>query len=228
MACDRHSDVDRVDRLIPVSHFKGHRLEVAVRICELTGFQTHVGGSCFYAGCFRSAAEGEVFRYIIKIRTRHSSVIAHAVFFTVIIRCIVRADDRHSHINRVNGLITVNHFEGHCLEVFVGICELVGRQAHVGGTGIRAGSCGFTTEGEITLFVKRIADIHIVAAYCMLSAIIVNCTIMSGDGNKHIDRVDRLITIGHNESDFREIVVLIAELFSSQAHFGRSGIRADS
>ena len=138
---------------------------------------------------------------------------------TVVVCCVIRADNRHRRVNRIDGLITVRHVEGDLGEVGIGISELSVSQAHVRGAGICPGRSRRAAEGEVCFRIQRIADFYVIAADAVLCSVIGRGVVMACDGHDHfVDRRDRLITIRHVEGHIREVVVVIGELIRCQTH----------
>ena len=136
--------------------------------------------------------------------------------------------DGHSHVNRIDGLVTISHIEGHNREVGVCICKLFRGQAHVRGTGIRAGSFCCTAEGEISFRVERIADLNIIPADTVFGSVIILSVVMAGNGHGDVDWINSLVTVSHVEDDLCEVAVYIGKLFPGQIHVRSTGIGAGS
>ena len=75
-------------------------------------------------------------------------------------------------INRHDRLIAIRHIEGHNREIFICICKLLCSQTHICCTDFSTGSRVIAAEGEISFFIKRIADLHIVAADAVLCTVV--------------------------------------------------------
>ena len=222
---DGYRHVNRVNRLITIRHVEGNRLEVRVRIYELTGCQAHIRCACIGAGSFRCAAEGEVILNIIKRIIRSGGVAAHGVFFTIIIRGITGANDGHRHIDRGNDLITVIYNKTDIDEVVICVLKVIGCQTHVCGSSVCAGCFRSSDKAEISFLIQLAADFNIIALDTVFRTIIRLCIIVSGDGHSHRDRINGLITILHDKGDIREVRVIIPELTACQAHLRCTGIR---
>ena len=58
----------------------------------------------------------------------------------------------------------------------------------------------------------------------MLVAVVVSRTAVLGDGHRHIDRADRLVTVNHIECHVGEVIANVGEHLIGQTHIGRTGI----
>ena len=225
---NRYDYINRVDRLVTIFNYEGHILKVAVRICELIAFQTHVSGSCICAERQGASAEDEISFHVIQIRAGFSSVAAHVVCSTIVVSSIVCTGNRYGYIDRVDRLVTIFNYEGHILKVAVRICELIGFQTHVSGSCICAGRQGASAEGEVCFRIQRVADFYLIPFYAVCSSVIILRIRMSGDGHGHIDRIDLLIAIDNDKGYLLEVFIQVGELFRCQIHIRLTGICAGS
>ena len=98
----RHFGFGRVDLEPAVGNVKRHVREVAVRVCELVGGQTHRVGAHIRSRRFRGAAEREVSRRVIYTlggRDRHF-IALNRLFASVIRYGVIMSRDRHNHFVR--------------------------------------------------------------------------------------------------------------------------------
>ena len=245
---DRDRGIDLVDGLVTVRDIEDDIREVGVRVGELvlrTGgrtLQTHVRGTGNGSGSRSRTAEGKVVHRIERIAD--GDIIAgHTMFLTIIGGGVVMAGDGHHHlIEGGDGLVAVRHLEVHLVEVRgIRVGELTGSKTHVRSADIGTLRCNHTIhqsgvgsrgEREIGGGVERIAVGHIVTRHRMLVAIKGSRIVMAGDGHRHIDLVDGLVTVGHVEGHRAEVRIRVGELVLSagigtlQAHIGGTGISA--
>ena len=73
--------------------------------------------------------------HIIQSSIGRCVIASHYMLITVIISGVICTNNRHGHINRVDGLVTIRHIEGNSCEVSVSIGELISGQTHVRCTG---------------------------------------------------------------------------------------------
>ena len=140
--------IARRDGQVAVCHTEGHRREVAVRIGELIGSETHGRGADIRPGCRGRATEGHV-SALVQRRAERGVEARHALLGAVIDLRVGVADDRHHRVDRRDGLVAVRHVERHRAEVRVRVGELAGGETHVGGAGIRPGRRGRAVKGHV-------------------------------------------------------------------------------
>ncbi len=217
-----YGHVDRINLLIAVCDVEGHGAEVSVRVRELFRRQAHVrGAGVGPGGDSRFSAECEVILHIVQSAVRRRGIAAHAVLFAVIVGRVVRADNGHNHVDRLDGLIAVRHVEGHGAEVLVRVCELLSRQAHVGGADVGSGCFGLSAERDVLAYVIQIAVRgRGVGIYGVCFAVIVGRVVCADNGHNRVDLVDCLIAVRHVEGDFGKVPVVVLELFGLQTHIG--------
>ena len=229
MARHRHRSVDPVDLLVTVRHIERHRAEVRVRVGELAGSETHVGGAGILAGGLSRAAEREV-RALVQRRAVRGVEAAHAVCQPVIIRGVVMTRHRHCRIDLVDGLVTVRHVERHRCEVRVRVGELTGGETHIRGTGIRPGSRGRAAEREVDVVARHLVQVRVgrgrVARHRVESSIIIRGVVGTGDGHDGVDRLDHQLAVHNHKRHVREVVVDIGEVARNKSHLVAACIRA--
>ena len=213
---NRHGCVNRGDRLVTVCHLECHRAEVFICIAELAGCQAHVCGAGVCPGSFIRSVECEVSFRIQRIADLRF-VALDCVFCSVIRSAAVMADDGYRRINRRNGLVSVRDVEDNCIKVAVKICEGFFVQSHGCCTGVGSG-CFTCWMAEIILRIQRVADLNIISADGMLSAVIRIAPGMTGDGHRHADRLDCLVTVRNYKGHFSEVGVFVHEHICRQAH----------
>ena len=177
-------------------------------------------------GCAGRTAEGEV-GLLVEIVAECDVIAGDTVFRTIIEGDVTMSLDRHGSRDRMDGLVTVSHLECHIGEISIGILELRYVQSHVRRTGVGTGSLCRAAESEVSHFVERVADAHVVAAHGVRRAVIVNGITMAGDGHHHVGhRSDCLVAIGHGECHGIEVRAVVGKLFFSQSHLGRTLVGA--
>ena len=226
-ADDRYLRLDRIDLLPAVRYAEGHSREVRVDVRELPVCQAHVRRAGIRPGRRLAAAVDEVLCHIIQCAAGGCGIAVHAMLGSVIVFRIVRTDNRHSRIDRVDLLIAVRHDEGYRTEVRIDVRELAACQVHVSRSGIGPRRFSRSAEGEVSFRIQRVADLHIVTGHSVLSAVVIPLIIVSDDGDCRVDRIDRLVAVSHFEGDLGEVGVLVLELFFRQAHVcgARNGLR---
>ena len=218
---DSDDCVDLVDGLVAVGDVEGDLREVVVRVRELVGRKTHVGGAGVSAGRLGGAAEREVRLLVQRVADLHV-VAGDAVLFTVVVGGVVIArDGDHDLVDRRDGLVAVSDVEGHVGEVGVRVGELPGVQTHVRGAHLSAFGLGGAAEGKVLRHVVEIgARGGGVATHRMLFAVVRRSVVVTDDGDGRIDRVDLLVAVGDVEGHGLEVRVRVLKLFRSQAHIG--------
>ena len=219
VADDGYSRINRFNGLIAVCYVKGDSGEVRIRIGELVSCQAHVLSARIGLCRFCGSVEGEVILHIIQIGAGSGGVAVHGVLCAVIRQRAARAGNRHSHVDRINGLIAVRHGKGNIGEVLIRVRELFSRQAHVRGARVGPHRFRVSAEGEVFRHVIQITvGSGGVALHFVLSTVIIRRIVRTDNGHGHIDRINGLIAIGHIEGHSTEVRVLVLELFSLQAH----------
>ena len=224
MACDIHNHNTGRHNLQPtISHGEGD-LQVGVIVGELAGKKTHRIGADRRARGRRIAAE-------------HHIVLAEecAVGFHLITCHFLQSSgkfvhlrmtgNRHRHLNRLDGLVTVGHVEGHVLEVGVRVGELVVGKTHIGGTGILAGSRRRAAEREVGFGVESricIGD-HIVGNR-VLRTVIQTRVVVTGNRHLSVHLVDGEFAVGDVEDHIVNVGVGIDKLRGGKAHRIDTGI----
>ena len=245
---DSDRRIDLVDCLVTIDHHEVHVREVGVGIGELvlcTGsrtLQTHIRGTSIGSGSLSRAIEGEVVHRVERIADG-DIIASHTMFRTVVSGGVVMAGDGHHHlIESSDGLEAVRHLEVHLVEVRrIRVGELFGQKTHIGGTGqctfcrnhtVHQSGGGGWGEREVGGGVERIAVVHIIARHHMFLTIKGGRVVMAGDGHRHVDLVDGLVTVRHNKCHRTEVRVRVGELVlrsgrrTLQAHVGGTGIGA--
>ena len=237
MTGDGHNSHVRFHRLVTVRHVEGHRVEVGVLVGELSGGETHVGGTHIGAlsgnlsvghhsiVCRR---EDEVVAGV-QVRTVSGVEAADTVLLTIEHIAVVMTGDGHNCVNRRNLLVTIDHLEINVGEVGARIGKVIGLETHVCLTvhilafhHVGTGCDGRAVELEVVGGVERIADLHhIVTAHVVRDSVVgVRCRVT---GNRHhhiVNRRDGLIAVRHGEGHPHEVRVRVMEHRVHETHVG--------
>ena len=167
---DGHRRIDRGDGLVTVRHVEGHRVEVGVRVGELTRCKAHVrrtdigtfrGNHIVHHGGTGSRREGKVVIHIVEVGSGRSRVTRHGLLGAVIAVGAVRTHDGHRRIDRADGLVTVLNHEGHFGEVGVRILEHRFGKIHEGFAG-NVVTFNHIRSAGLSRSIEREAGVHIV------------------------------------------------------------------
>ena len=216
-------DTSRHNLQPTVFHREGN-IEVGVSARELIGSQTHWISVRHRTSSYRIAAEHD-------IRGFKESAAGNCIkaFHRLLKRGIFMHErmslDGHIHRNRLNGLETVRHLEGHVVEVSVRVGELALGKTHIGGTGIRAGGRGHAAEREVVLGVERRRDVrdHIVLNRVRRTVIIMG-SVVTGNRHGSVHLVDGEAAVGDMEHHIREVRVGVGKLILGKTHRIGAGI----
>ena len=121
-------------------------------------------------------------------------------------------------------LVTVGNIERYCGKVSVGIRKLIGSKPHVGLADILLRCSRITGKCKVCLRIKIRTEFQIITGYGMIIAVVYGGITVSGDSNRHIDRVDRLVTVGNIKCYGSEVIIGVCKLILGKAHFRRSRI----
>ena len=229
VTCNCHRHIDRIDGQHTIHNLERHRAEVVVSIGEVSRCEIHSVSTNIRAASRVTSTEREVIsrvqsrRLITDLDGGHI-VTRHHLFRTVVIHCTAVLGDGHRHIDRIDGQHTIHNLERHRAEVVVRIGEVSRRKVHGVCTNIRATDGRIAIEREVIRGVKRVADSHVITCHDMFISIIICRTTVLGDGHRHIDRVNRLVTVCHVEGHIREVIIIVGEHLTSQAHVSRTSI----
>ena len=216
---NRNCDADGTDGLITVRYVKGDCAEVGIRVGKLLSCQAHMCGPCICSCCAGTAAEGKVVFNVIQDTVCCRRIARHVMPFTIICGRIVHAGNGNCHVNRFNCLIAVCHLEGNSAKVGVGVGKLAGCQSHVRGTRVLAGRAGSTAESEVVFNVIQIVVCcRRITRHSMCFTVIIGRIVHTGNGNRYVNWLNRLITVSHQEGNSAEIFIGIGKLISRQAH----------
>ena len=252
---DGHRRVDRCDGLVTIRHVEDHRTEVRVVVGKLvqrtsiSTFQTHIGSTrsilVFHHISSRSrssAVESKVSLGVERIADG-DIVTRYRVLLTVVCGGVMMTGNGHHHLTHSrDGLVAVHNIEGHLVEVRrIRVGELLRIKTHIGGTChrtfrrnhiIHQSSIGSWSEREVCSGIERVTVGHIVARHHMFLTIKGGRVLMTGDGHRHVDLIDGLVTVGHIEGHRTEVRVVVGKLVQRtgigtlQAHVGGTCIGA--
>ena len=161
-----HSGVDLVDLQLTVHNDEGHRVEVSVRVREVTGNKAHGISSGVRAAHCRVTTEGEVGSGVQRVGDDYV-IAAHTVQLAVVVHRVAVLGDGHRHVNRLDHQLTILNVEGHVGEVVVRVREIARNKAHGICSGVHAAHCRITTEGKVGSGVQWVGDGHVIAAHCV-------------------------------------------------------------
>ena len=222
---NRHRHRKRIDRLVTVRHVEDHIREVGVGVGEHLTSQTHVSCTGIRLRCRSRTVEREVPSSVKRTADGHI-ITVHTVCLTVIVIGAMMTRNRHNNLIQCrNGLITILHLEGHRAEVIVRIMELVCSKTHVRRTLNGSLRHSRTTEGKVSRGVKVIAERNIVTAHAVFITIVGSHIMMTRNRHRHVDRVDRHLTVGNAEVHRAKVAVRVSEQALGQVHVGRTDIR---
>ena len=135
--------------------------------------------------------------------------------------------DGHRHVNRLNGLITVNHIKAHQVLV-VQIAEVFNVKTHSGRTNICSSSCSVTAELDIarqikinirsSIFMVSFNTCHLITRNGMRRSVVIGgIRITCNIHNHNTCRYNLQPTVSDIEGNI-EVVVIIGELTLVQTH----------
>ena len=101
-ARDGDGHVDRVDGLVAVGDVERNCLEVGVGVRELPRRQAHVRGAGIGAYSRIGTGEREVLSDVVQLAIGSCRIAGDRVLFAVVVGRVVRTDNGHGRINRVN------------------------------------------------------------------------------------------------------------------------------
>ena len=133
--------------------------------------------------------------------------------------------DRHRHLDRLDGLVTVRHVEGHVLEVRVRVGELVVGKTHVGGAGILAGGRGRAAEREVGFGIEgRIGIGNHIVRNRMFRTVIRTGVVVTRNRHHGVHLVDGEAAVGDVEDHIVNVCVDVGKLRGGKAHRIDTGI----
>ena len=224
VTCNCHGHIDRIDGQHTIHNLERHRAEVVVSIGEVSRCEIHSVSTNICAASRVTTAECKVINGVQRVADDHVIACYDMLGAIVVSRTAVLGDG-HRHIDRIDGQHTIYNLERHRAEVVVRIGEVSRRKVHGVCTNIRATDGRIAIEREVIRCVKRVADSHVITCHDMFISIIICRTTVLGDGHRHIDRVNRLVTVCHVEGHIREVIIIVGEHLTSQAHVSRTSIR---
>ena len=142
----------------------------------------------------------------------------------VIDRAVVTCD-RNRCIDLVDRLITIGYVKRYSSKVRIVIGKLTCRKSHVGRAGVGSFcSCG-TVKGEVFgNVIERRACSRNVACYRMLGSVVIDRAVVTNDGNRRVDLVDRY-DCGAGGRDVIIFCYLIVNRIGAGVGVGRGGIQ---
>ena len=151
------------------------------------------------------------------------------MYFSIIVHCITVFSNGHSHIYRINLLITVSYYEGHLVKVRVIVHEGCIGQTHIGCSCIRtACTChNVRCERKVGSSVQLTVDIiYSITGHCMFFSIIIHRTVVTMQFYRHVYWLNHQLSVHYVEGHVGEVVVRVLEVTGSKGHRICSGIRA--
>ena len=222
---NRYRHIDRVNGLIAIRHFKGYSAKIRIGIGKLAGSQSHLGGARICPDSFLFTVESKVVSYIVQAIVCCRSIPCYLVFCAIIIRGIIRTNDRHRHIDGADLHKTIRYIKSDIGEIAAGIDKIGSTQTHLAGSGILPGNSRRSIEGEIVFRIQRIARRYVVAFGGVILAVKVSRCIRAGNGYLNaVYRRNLLVAVCYHEGHSTEIGVVICKLTFIQAHIFGTGI----